>query len=203
LLEDQHENSMTCEIMDGLPHALTKAATLVPDVDSDQPLLLLDWGARSTSICICVAAQPVYTRTLQDQGFGIVEKRISNAMGVTAKEASQILSEFGLPDGDVASSEIQTIIDEIMSPTSTNLFDEILRTVSFLKSQQADLSVRQGLVFGAGATTNNIGLWLSNKLGISIQPWSCFKNGGTNPNGWPVELLGPAIAASSQRWSAA
>ncbi len=201
ILNDHKQARLSCNILDSLPHALARAAAMTHNYNPAIPLLLFDWGENTATVCISVDAQPIYVRSLSGQGFADLRRRIGQALDMTEIETREVISEYGLPKDPASAAEIENIIGEILSPASIELIDEILRTLAFLKTQQPKLTFTNGFVFGAGAVLKNVGPWLGEKLGLTLKAWNGFDNAPQSSSRIPFELLGPAIASSSHKWS--
>lgn len=204
ILKDHKENRLACHVLDGLPHSLVRAAALAENHDPSKPVAIFDWGASTATFCVAFDSRPVYVRCLPDFGFNLFLQKIANALDLEESDVLQATTQHGMPDGGTRQgSEIQQIIAEILEPATVEMISEILRTLTFIRSQKFKISVDRGLLFGAGATVKNIDVWLGTKLGISIKNWRLDENklGASGySNRCPIELLGPAVASSCLAW---
>ena len=204
IVADHSEHGLTCRAIDGLPQALVRAAAMHPDYQRQQPLVLLDWGATTTTFCVALNDQPIFVRCLPKLGFLGYEEKIIQALGMSRRETRRIMSRYGVPENtNDSSDEVTQTIAEIVGGDLQTFVEELTRTISYFKTQHTNLPLEHGLLFGAGAMLNNVNHWLGSKLKVDLQTWKLQFEGPVEKSHWPIELLGPAIAASSLAWEAA
>ena len=206
IIDDYRQTRLNFKVLDGLPHSLVRAARMSGLVDSDLPLALIDWGRNSATFCVAVNHQPVYVRSLSDCGFAKLEDRVSHALELDSVQTRNALAQIGVSSitrGD--DSEMQQVLDDILSSQIAEMEEELLRTIAYLKNQKGRIDIQQGVIFGAGATLRNVAAWLGTKLGLQLKVWSLpvRENESRMRKELPIELFGPAIALSSLAWEAA
>ena len=200
ILRDHQQAKLYCKVLDGLPQALARAASMSNRIDSSKPVALLDWGSSTATFCVSINEQPVYVRSLPNCGFAKLEERIASVLDLDEAQARNFISSYGVPDDpENVENEMQQVLDDILCSQIIELEEELTRTITFLKNQQGRIKLQQGLIFGAGARLKNVAAWLGTRLGLSLRTWSLP---GQNQNdrsddSWPMELLGPAVALSS------
>jgi Tfp pilus assembly PilM family ATPase len=200
ILFDHRRARLTCQVLDGLPQSLARAAALSPHYVAGEPIAVLDWGFSMATFCLVTGGQPVFIRGLPQNGFHSVEEKIQHTLGCSVAETRRAIQRFGVPLNDRhGDDEVQQTIAEIVSGPLNELAQELARTLTFLDSQKSKRAAR-GLIFGAGALLKNIEHWLGNKLGLALRVWGIDELEVPSGQHCPLPLLGPAIASSSLIW---
>lgn len=200
IITDHRTNRLTCNAVDGLPQSLARATMLVENFNPNQAYAILDWGDTTSTFCVVINGQPIFTRCLPKFGFRSLQSKLSEALGMNRNETRRIISRFGLPKNEHASDdEVQLTVAEILSSDIENIVKELQTTIKFFGAQRKNIELEQGFIFGSGATLKNIEHWIGSKLKLSLQPWSLPVQNSENCK-VPLALLGPAIASSTLVW---
>lgn len=183
-------------VLDGLPFVLARGARIARPGDAG-PVAVLDWGVSTATFVVARDGQPIYTRVFRSCGFAAVQQAVVDGFSVSLEDAQRLLTEYGLPDAAAMSPrrmEVQTMLQDLCAPALHQLCDEIIRTMSYLKSQGSALAASKMLLLGGGGTVANVAGWLSEMSETTVEPWSLPEAGDAAATALP--LWGAAIALS-------
>ncbi|MCC7422592.1 MAG: pilus assembly protein PilM [Planctomycetaceae bacterium] len=183
-------------VLDGLPFVLARAARIARPGEAG-PIAVLDWGVSTATFVVARDGQPIYTRVFRNCGFRAVQHAVVNGFGVSLEDAQRLLSEYGLPDATAISArrmEVQTMVQDLCAAALHRLCDEIIRTMSYLKTQGSALAASRILLLGGGGTLANVARWLSETSETTVERWSLPEAGDTAASSLP--LWGAAISLS-------
>lgn len=183
--------------LDGLPFALARAARIATS-GAAGPVAVLDWGVSTATFVVARDGQPIYTRVFRNCGFATMQQAVVDGFGVSLEDAQRLITEYGLPDAAASSPrrmEVQTMLQDLCAPALHRLCDEILRTMSYLKSQGTALAASRVLLLGGGGTVANAARWLAETTEVSMELWALPDATGAAPT--PLPLWGTAIALST------
>ncbi len=173
-LNEMHEAVASCGIqvvgMDVGPLALYNSFRYsYPDVD--EPALIVDMGARSTNL-VFVEGERFFTRNLLVGGAAV-----TNA----------IAKEFGIPFGEAESQkraqgfvalggavedhpdEGVNAMSKVMRNSMTRLHAEIMRTITFYRSQQGGSAPKRVFLAGGGSGAGYIAEFFAEKLKLPVE----------------------------------
>ncbi|MCA9230677.1 MAG: pilus assembly protein PilM [Planctomycetales bacterium] len=204
--DDLRLSGWSCQAIDGLPLALARAVAMVQPKDSTAPVAALDWGFAEATLCIVLAGNPVYVRSLKACGLNRLLDKLVESLDVTTEEAQRLLHEQGVLGHSTSSpTSIQELIEEIIADPLAQLISEYQRTVSHLQCQRRSIVPKRLVLFGGGATINGIAEQLTATLETKTTIWSPGQElaGPINSTGLPGCLFGPAIALSALAWEKA
>ena len=202
-LEALRGAGLTCEVLDGLPFVLARAVGLAYGHASGGPIAAVHWGCSSGTFCIVVDGKPVFTRHLRNCGFSQIVRRTSEALGLSSAEASQLLSEYGLPDPNYREGrrkEIQDVIAEIATGPLSEVAKELTKTISFLQMQYPKVLPQRLCLFGDGATLANVTPSLAEKVGLPTDVWRLPDEEDQASLPPQTNQLGAAVALSTLAW---
>jgi Tfp pilus assembly PilM family ATPase len=85
-----------CRVIDALPWALARAASLNSGVDAGTPVAALDWGYGKSTITLVHNGAPVHVRSLKDCAFQTILETISQGLRLDQRDAELLLQNHGL-----------------------------------------------------------------------------------------------------------
>ena len=193
-----------CEVLDGLPHTLTRALNLTTDPAGVVSVGVLDWGFRGATFCAVREGRPMFARYLRNCGVGDLADRVAKVFSLRLEEAESLLSSHGLPNAtetDPTTREVQEVIAEVGAQTIGELVEQLDRTISYLDAQRPRFHVEQVWLHGGAATIRNISAVLSSRIRLPVQVWEFTGGAGIAAKAnAPVVMFGNAMALSMLAW---
>lgn len=156
--------------VDVAPFALYNAFKYCyPEVD--EPSVLIDLGARSTNL-IFIEKGRFFVRNFLVGGASITSA-IAKEFGIGFSEAElqKVSRGFVAPGGavqDHADPEVAAL-SKIIRNAVSNLHTQIMRTITFYRSQQGGSQPRHVFVTGGGALLGNMVSFLEEKLKLPVE----------------------------------
>jgi Tfp pilus assembly PilM family ATPase len=202
--QDMTETKLVGHVLDGLPLAMARAVAMSSPVSAG-PIAAVDWGRSRATLCAVLGGRPLFVRCLRDSGFSSVVSAVCQRLGINDEEAHQLLHEHGFPSSRAGvASDLQCVIEEVTRDALGAFLQELNRTLGFLQHQRRELAPVKVMLFGGGATVNNVAAYLDDKLELPVETWR-LKSAARGPRDtYPsIELLGPAIALSALAWTTA
>jgi len=211
ITEDLSHAGLSCQAIDGLPQALTRA---VGQVSPGRGSLVaaIDWGHTGATFVLVDGGQPVYVRQLKHTSLATALSDVSEQLDLQPHEASELLRSIQLaPRPGSHIDEVSEVVAEILKPTLSALISETQRTLEHLQNLGRTLRPKRLVftperiyLFGGGATVGGIDVYLANKLKQEVRIWS-LDSSEPGASGRVCEtpscLLGPAIALSALKWT--
>ena len=205
IAEDMTESGLVGRVLDGLPLALARAVKLSRLAAANQPVAAVDWGCQRATLCIVLNGHPYFVRCLRGAGFAQVIDALCKTLSVSAEEAQKLLTDHGLPNRKLNTSEdLQLVIEEVIDEAIAAFIEELNRTVTYLGQQRRNLAPAKVILFGGGAAVKNVSQFLFDKIDVPVETWHVPDN-WSQSHSLPqlsIELMGPAIALSSLAWDA-
>jgi type IV pilus assembly protein PilM len=173
-LNEMHEEVASCGIkaigMDVGPLALYNAFRYsYPDVE--EPALVVDMGARSTNL-VFVDGERFFTRNLL-VGGAAVTNAIGKEFGVSFAEAEQQKRSQGFValGGAVEDHPDEGVnaMSKVMRNSMTRLHAEIMRTITFYRSQQGGSAPKRVFLAGGGSGVGYIAEFFAEKLKLPVE----------------------------------
>ena len=201
--EDQYRAHLKTRCIDGLPMALARAAEWAVPSRHRGPIAVLDWGYSRATFCVVLAGKPVFVRMLRGGGYERVVKTVAESLNLTHDEAESLLQTRGLsPEPDGCTDRVESVLSGILTAPLQCLFDELNRTLRFLKIDRRKEFPSCLLLFGAGALLKHVPAWFQQRTGLDVAPWTW--NGNTSIGGSqgpiPAPLVAVAMAMSALAW---
>lgn len=140
-----------------------------PDVD--QPSVLIDLGARSTNL-VFIEKGRFFIRNFLVGGASItsaIAKEFS--IGFGEAEAQKQSRGFVAPGGavqDHADPEVAAL-SKVIRNAASNLHTQIMRTITFYRSQQGGSQPKHVFITGGGALLGNMASFLEEKLKLPVE----------------------------------
>ncbi|MBK8091463.1 MAG: type IV pilus assembly protein PilM [Verrucomicrobiaceae bacterium] len=139
--------------------------------DADEPVLIIDLGARSTNLIFAEEGR-FFTRNLL-VGGAAVTNAIAKEFGVSFHEAeSQKCSQgFVALGGAVEDHPDEAInaMSKVMRNSMTRLHSEVMRTINYYKAQQGGSAPRRVLLAGGGAAAGYVNEFFAEKLKLPVE----------------------------------
>ena len=140
-----------------------------PDVD--ETAVLIDLGARSTNL-VFVDGGKLFTRNFLVGGAAI-SAAVAKEFGISFAEAEalKIAQGFVAQGGAVQEhSDPETAaLSRVIRNTVSNLHTQIMRTITFYRTQQGGSQPKRVFITGGGALLGNIAIFLEEKLKLPVE----------------------------------
>ena len=200
--EDIARCGWSCQTIDGLPLALSRAVVMTLPAGDSQTWAALDWGYTHATFCVVHQRRPVYVRCLKDCGFRRVLDALVSELGISANEALQLLEKHNLAEAE-GDERTRLILDAVSQPLDNFEF-EMQRTLSHLRSQRRGIVPTGVFLFGGGSAMCGIDSLLSQRLELDHRVWHLPTDSESSSSlDQFSNLLGPAIALSALAWEKA
>lgn len=173
-LNEMHAEVASCGVnvigMDVGPLALYNAFRYsYPDVD--EPALIVDMGARSTNL-VFVEGDRFFTRNLL-VGGAAVTNAIAKEFGISFAEAERQKRSQGFValGGAVEDHPDEGVnaMSKVMRNSMTRLHAEIMRTITFYRSQQGGSAPKRVFLAGGGSGAGYIAEFFAEKLKLPVE----------------------------------
>ncbi len=173
-LNEMHEELVSCGIdvagLDVGPLALYNAFCYShPDVD--EPALIIDLGARSTNL-VFIDGDRFFTRNLL-VGGAAVTNAIAKEFKVSFAEAeAQKCSQGFVALGGAVEDhpdEAVNAMSKVMRNSMTRLHAEVMRTITFYRSQQGGSAPKRVFIAGGGSAAGYVAEFFSEKLKLPVE----------------------------------
>lgn len=139
--------------------------------DADEPVLVIDLGARSTNL-VFIEEGRFFTRNLL-VGGAAVTNAIAKEFGVSfaEAEAQKISQGFVALGGAVEDHPDEAInaMSKVMRNAMTRLHSEVMRTINYYRSNQGGAAPKRVLLAGGGAAMGFISEFFSEKLKLPVE----------------------------------
>ncbi len=176
-LNEMHQEVASCGVkvvgMDVGPLALYNAFRYsYPDVD--EPALIVDMGARSTNL-VFVEGDRFFTRNLL-VGGAAVTNAIAKEFGIPFAEAERQKRSQGFValGGAVEDHPDEGVnaMSKVMRNSMTRLHAEIMRTITFYRSQQGGSAPKRVFLAGGGSSAGYIAEFFAEKLKLPVEVYN-------------------------------
>ena len=170
------------ELVDVAPIALTNAVRAARPDDADSCLVILDIGARTTSLVI-VEGDKLYNRSIPVAGNAIT-KEISAALGCSLEEAELVKFEKGYVSvGGVTEDEDEVAdrVSKVCRAVMTRVNAEISRSINFYRSQQQGGVPAKLYLTGGTSLLPQTDQFFAESLGIEVELFNPFESIAAGP----------------------
>ena len=170
------------ELVDVAPIALTNAVRAARPDDADSCLVILDIGARTTSLVI-VEGDKLYNRSIPVAGNAIT-KEISAALGCSLEEAELVKFEKGYVSvGGVTEDEDEVAdrVSKVCRAVMTRINAEISRSINFYRSQQQGGVPAKLYLTGGTSLLPQTDQFFAESLGIEVELFNPFESIAAGP----------------------
>lgn len=202
-----HGAGLECEILDGHPLPVARAAQLIRPTGDTSATAAIDWGYNRVTFSVVREGRPLFTRDLRRCGLREVIAEISGALGVSHDDAQQVLSMYGVPGEaeprDATTAELQKVVAEIAAPRLQILIHEMEKTTDYLRFHRTDVIPDKLYLLGGGAAIRNIDTYLDARIKLPVALWLLPVGSARVMSGSraPLPMLASAIALSALAWS--
>ena len=139
--------------------------------DMDEPALIVDMGARSTNL-VFIDGERFFTRNLL-VGGAAVTNAIAKEFGVPFAEAERQKQSQGFValGGAVEDHPDEGVnaMSKVMRNSMTRLHAEIMRTITFYRSQQGGSAPKRVFLAGGGSAAGYIAEFFTEKLKLPVE----------------------------------
>lgn len=170
------------ELVDVAPIALTNAVRAARPDDADSCLVILDIGARTTSLVI-VEGDKLYNRSIPVAGNAIT-KEISAALGCSLEEAELVKFEKGYVSvGGVTEDEDEVAdrVSKVCRAVMTRINAEVSRSINFYRSQQQGGVPAKLYLTGGTSLLPQTDQFFAESLGIEVELFNPFETIAAGP----------------------
>ncbi|HID76451.1 MAG TPA: hypothetical protein EYP56_10695 [Planctomycetaceae bacterium] len=205
MAEQLAEARLACQVMDGPPFVLARAAAMAFPGSTDEAVGVVEWGYSSSTFCISRQGYPQYTRHLRNCGAGQLVEAVGHALNLREDESIELVFGCGLdgagPGG--RDEQVTAILAEIATPVFGSLAEEIRKTLTYVEMQYPDLLPSWLCLLGDGATVDGAARALSENLEMPVRLWQMASEGmAQHPShAAPQPLLAAAAALSVLAWT--
>lgn len=211
LCGDVRAAGMSCRVLDALPHALARAVMLAAPAPG-VTLAALDCGHTGTTFAVVREGMPLYVRQFKGNGVAQVEEQLCDELSIGRIDTLKLFSRRtgtthieGQKEGEnleseTAASPINALVEELASPYQESLAEELLRTLTHLRSHKRSLVPQKLILMGGGALLD-----VADRLGevaeLPTLAWQMPTDSGeTSSTTQP--LFGVAAGLSALTWEA-
>ena len=206
LCEDIAQAGWSCEAIDGLPLAMTRAVGMVHATESPAaPLAALDWGNGRATLCFIENGQPAYVRCLKNSGLRNMLETLIENLQVDELEAQRLFEEYGIATPNQESpNDLAKFVQEILSEPMSQFVEEIKRSFSHYQYIRRSPSPQYLYLFGGGAMVSGLDTHLSTQLNLDARIWqlAAEHHGEPSKDGLADCLLASALGLSALAWEA-
>ena len=199
-LNEMHSEVVSCGVnVSGVgvgPLALYNAFRYsYPDVD--EPALVIDLGARSTNL-VFVEGERFFTRNLL-VGGAAVTNAIAKEFGISFAEAERqkCTQGFVALGGAVEDHPDEGVnaMSKVMRNSMTRLHSEVMRTITFYRSQQGGGAPKRVFLAGGGSAAGYIAEFFTEKLKLPVEAFNGLRGIQTDRGGNPesAQVDAPAL----------
>ena len=165
--------------------------------DMDEPALIVDMGARSTNL-VFIDGERFFTRNLL-VGGAAVTNAIAKEFGVPFAEAERQKQSQGFValGGAVEDHPDEGVnaMSKVMRNSMTRLHAEIMRTITFYRSQQGGSAPKRVFLAGGGSSAGYIAEFFTEKLKLPVELFNGLRGVQTDRavNADAVQIDAPAL----------
>ena len=170
------------ELVDVAPIALTNAVRAARPEEAEGCLVILDIGARTTSLVI-VEGDKLYNRSIPVAGNAIT-KEISAALGCSLEEAELVKFEKGYVSvGGVTEDEDEVAdrVSKVCRAVMTRINAEVSRSINFYRSQQQGGVPAKLYLTGGTSLLPQTDQFFAESLGIEVELFNPFETIAAGP----------------------
>lgn len=173
VVEELESVGLKCIGIEGHPFALAKACQLSKTGQTENPIGLLDWGHRTTSLVVVRNGIPEFARAFRDCSGANALNQVAEGLSLSPSDARHILASVGLPDcqADAPPEIISENIQRLMMPEIRKVSDELQKTLLYLKHHVPGLLPGRILLMGGMGCVSNLSATFENRSGIETRPW--------------------------------
>jgi type IV pilus assembly protein PilM len=192
-----------CHVIDALPWALARAASLVAP-ESDQPFAVLDWGYGKATMCLVHQGVPALVRSLKDCAYQGVLETIAQSLRLDESDAELLLKKHGLDsNGTVEDLRPTRVIEDLLAEPIARLAQEIRRTIGYWQGLTRGKTPEVIYLFGGGGSLTGVARRLTDMIGTAVEVWNLPSEDPDDADILPPAcVLGAAVGLSALAWEA-
>lgn len=190
---------LDCEVIDGLPFALTRAVAMDQQA-SNGCVAAIDWGYNSLTITCVNHGRPGYTRILRHSGVRKLIDVASAGLYLEPEECRRLLPRYSLAPSATAQSsgELEHAIAEICGPAVTEILEEVAVTLKYVENHFPEQAARAVLLFGGGGALRGIDTAVQTATGLPTRTWRLRSPGSKQlPGNCPHPVMASAMALAA------
>jgi len=157
----------------------------------DQGMVLLDLGAKTTNLLICVGDK-LWARAIPIGGDNFTAA-LCKDLRVEPEQAESLKKSVAIVTSDSPSDqtgdETTAQASQSLTKVAKRLFTEISRSVGYFRSQWPDIKIGRVMLTGGGSFMENIRGFLGDKLKIEVEDFVPFKKIAPPPQMDQEQLL--------------
>ncbi len=197
---DHRRAGLSCSLLDDPATVIARAVDLSDQGTNGNPIAAVDWGYSGVTLCVVCQGTAEYVRRLEFAGLRELTQHIAQELGLSAKEAHEVLFSVGLPGSRTSrdTSELANVVADNLAAPLDRLADEVKKCLTFLNSHARDLAPVAIQLLGGGATLKNSDHFFAEKVGLPSSVWSLpsADHSTAARASYPAPLLASAAALS-------
>jgi type IV pilus assembly protein PilM len=138
--------------------------------DTAVPQMVLDIGARSTDLVVCVNGAPRLTRSIPVGSEAIIRSAMSG-LSVDAAQATQFVYKFGMSKDKLEGRVYSAILS-----TVDGLIAEVEKSIKFFQDRYPMLKLDRVIVTGGASTLPEFPLYIANRFGVNVEIGNAWRN---------------------------
>jgi Tfp pilus assembly PilM family ATPase len=192
--------SLNCQVIDGVPFALARAAEMVYPHRTERPTAALDWGYTTAVLVVAQNGYPRFTRVLRGCGIGSLMADICQAFQLSLAQSNrllQLLPEDDQPSPDLP-ADVAQAAEEIIRPHRDKLVHELRRTLRYVRQLDPKMMPAEILLMGGGSGIAGSVAHLQAAVGCPVELWQLNRAASSQPTAAPRDaLFAQALALSA------
>ncbi|MGB4759326.1 MAG: type IV pilus assembly protein PilM [Candidatus Saccharimonadales bacterium] len=157
------------------PDNLALARSLTPP-NTQEPVLVLDIGSKTTDLVITMGGLPRLTRAIPT-GVEAIVRAASQNLNVDETQAEQFVFKFGL-----AKDKLEGRVEGAIVGVVDMLIGEIEKSIKFFATRYGGAAIARMSVTGGASTLPGFPLYLANKFGTEVEIGNAWRNVSFSPD---------------------
>jgi type IV pilus assembly protein PilM len=138
--------------------------------DTAVPQMVLDIGARSSDLVVCVNGAPRLTRSIPVGSEAVIRSAMAG-LSVDAAQATQFVYKFGMSKDKLEGRVYSAILGTVDS-----LVNEVEKSIKFFQGRYPTLKLDRIIVTGGASTLPEFPLYIANKFGVNVEIGNAWRN---------------------------
>ena len=143
---------------------------------SDQTVLLVDFGGRSTDIAVAKNAQLIFSRSIPTAGEAFT-RAVAQTLGVEESQAEEYKRTYGL-----SATELEGKVKGALEPVFRVVADEMKKAIQFYQADEKGDIPRSAVLSGGTAGMPEAASTLTKLLGIEVVVGNPFARVDVDPS---------------------
>lgn len=157
------------------PDNLALARALTPP-NTQEPVLVLDIGSKTTDLVITMGGLPRLTRAIPT-GVEAIVRAASQNLNVDETQAEQFVFKFGL-----AKDKLEGRVEGAIVGVVDMLIGEVEKSIKFFATRYGGAGIARMSVTGGASTLPGFPLYLANKFGTEVEIGNAWRNVSFSPD---------------------